>query len=105
MMKYTIEIDRTIPAPIVKFADGKYALAAEFLLAEARTFGAAILAALDKGLVGGEASSFSGNVFSLEIHRDITQVVNDITDNECEIPTSDFRRLTSEYVEACEKTY
>ncbi len=105
MMNYTIKSSGgKQPVPVVAFADEKYALAGEFLLAEARSFRAAILAALDEPGTGKKKkSSFSGNAFSLEIHADTTKIVNDITGQECVVPTGEFRRLAIDYVSACRK--
>ena len=90
------------PLPAVEFAEGKYALAAEFLLTEGRSFGREILSALDEVCLDGHTEgSFAGNAFSLAIQRNVTKIINDITDDDCEIPTGEFRRVMSDYYNAC----
>ena len=102
MLKYKIEITgKKHPMPVVKFEDEGYALAATFLLAEARSFGREILAELDKVcLDGASAAGFSGNAFSLEIGPDTTKVVDDIMGDECEVPTREMKKLVEEYRKA-----
>ena len=105
MIKYKIEITKeSRPVPIITFADKTYELAATFLLAEARSFGEEILAALDKGAAkDGAAVAFAGNVFSLEIRPDVTTICDDISGKECTIGTKELKKAAKEYVEACKK--
>ncbi len=103
MMNYTIKnTGGKNPVPVVAMEQEEYALAGEFLLAEARSFGKQIIAAMNEtSLTPKKSGSFSGNAFSLEIYPETTKIINDITGQECTVPTGDFRRLTAEYVAAC----
>lgn len=99
MIKYKIEMHGTDhPLPEVRFASGRYALAAEFLLAEGRSFGPYIISALDDVCSGREVrKGFSGNVFSLDIAPDFTTITDDISERECHIPTKALKRIAGEY--------
>ncbi|MBR3457939.1 MAG: hypothetical protein IKH16_07280 [Selenomonadaceae bacterium] len=105
MIKYEIKRSgEAHPVPVVVFEEEAYGLAGTFLLAEARSFGAEILSALDEVCVGGRACSFfAGNAFSLEITPSFTKVVDDILGKECRISTKDFREIAGEYCRVCEK--
>ena len=94
MMKYRIEWSgQDYPVPVVLFEEARYALAGEFLLAEARSFGPEIAAAL------AAPGTFAGNAFRLEIGPERTCVINDITGRECEVSTAEMRTLTADYLE------
>ena len=102
MLKYKIEIEgKQNPLPVVTFEDARYELAATFLLGEARSFGAEIVAALDEVMSGKKKTgAFAGNVFSLEITPETTKICDDISGKECEIGTQDLRKIAGEYCAA-----
>ena len=105
MLKYKIEIEgKQNPLPVVTFEDEQYELAATFLLGEARSFGAEIVAALDEVTSGKKKTgAFAGNVFSLEITPKTTTVCDDISGKECEIGTQDLKKIAEEYWAAYQK--
>ena len=105
MLNYRIEVEgKENPLPVVVFADEKYELAATFLLGEARSFGAEIVAALDEVTSGKKKTgAFAGNVFSLEIAPGTTTICDDISGKECEIGTQDLKKIAEEYAAAYQK--
>ena len=76
-MKYEIKIsEQKRPFPYVVFEDEKYNLLGEFLLAE-RSFRREILSATNEVDLGmSESESFTGNVFTLEITKDVCKIIN-----------------------------
>ena len=98
MLEYRIERQGRHSVPVVTFADPRYALAGEFLLAEARNFGEEILTVLCESLKEHKQCGFAGNAFRLEIAAEQTMIVNDITEKECVIDTKDFLDAAKEYV-------
>ena len=104
MLKYRIEVkNKKNPVPVAVMEEERYDLAGEFLLAEARNFGAEILAALDQAVLRKKSGSFSGNVFSLETGTEITRIADDISDRICEVPTEEFRQMAMEYCQEYER--
>ena len=90
------------PVPVIEFEEARYEVAATFLLAEARSFGKEILAAMDDVILGGEPSgTFSGNAFSLEITPSLTTIVDDIMGKECVLPTKELKGIAEAYCTAC----
>ena len=92
-MEYTFKLKagrKTVP--VVEFADGSYALAGEFLLAER-----SILREITAFLNSGEDGSISGNAFTLSIEGDTAVITNDITDKSLSVPTDELRELTEAY--------
>ena len=105
MLNYKIAIEgKENPLPIVTFEDKRYELAATFLLGEARSFGAEIVAALDEVCAGKKKTgAFAGNVFSLEISPKTTTICDDISGKECEIGTQDLKKIAEDYWAAYKK--
>ncbi len=103
MLNYRVEIQgERHPLPVLVIEEQGYDLVSEFLLAEGRSFGSEILGALDRACMHDALdSSFSGNVFSLEIGKKRTRITDDISERECEIPTADLQSMTADYLSAC----
>ena len=77
MIKYEIKRSgEAHPVPVVVFEEEAYGLAGTFLLAEARSFGAEILSAMDEVCVGGRSCSFFSGmvcVLSLDIGQQLPE--------------------------------
>ena len=97
-MKYTFKTTRGKRQLLeVVFADEKYMLIGEMLLAE-RSFLPQMLEALENILKKGEASeSFAGNAFSMFITSETTKIANDINGEETEAPTKELNKLIKRY--------
>lgn len=97
-MKYTfITTQGKRPLIEVMFAEEKYKLIGEMLLAE-RSFLPQLLEALDRVLKKREANGqFAGNAFSLFITGETTKITNDINGEETEAPTKELCKLIKRY--------
>ncbi len=106
MLNYRIENrEGRHPVPVVVIETPGYELVSEFLLAEGRSFAIELLQAMDRRCLQGEkSSSFSGNVFSLEIKDNTACITDDISDRSCEIPANELRDMTEAYLKACQSS-
>ena len=97
-MKYTFKTTRGKRQLLeVVFADEKYMLIGEMLLAE-RSFLPQMTEALDSVLKQGEGNGqFAGNAFSLFITKETTKITNDINGEETEASTKELCKLTKRY--------
>lgn len=90
------------PIPVLTFADEKYRLLEEFLLAEARNFGTEIVSFLEED--DGQEKELTGNVFGLKMARGQVEVVNELTGKSCQVSVKDALEVLRAYVEWCEQS-
>ena len=103
MLKYKVRREGRQAVPVFAFEDREYALLGEFLLAEARNFGAELLSFLSDCEKASVPAEFAGNAFRVEAAGGGAKVINDITDRECSLPLPELKVLVEKYVELLEE--
>lgn len=83
---------------LIEFEDKSKSIISTFLESDVQAFGRYALEAIDKVLnVKSEYEELNGNVCGVEIHKDMTQIYDNLAEdgmgNWCEIETKELREL------------